>query len=345
MRSPMLSRLVAPFLLLFAASAAAQWRSGATTYTDGFDIYTGYMQNATGYIVSQGYVANPPQPVVGQRFYVSVYMQAIASISRYMAVYFIPPAGTSIVNDPQMPVRCYYRARSGSGSFYEFTNTIVNDTTFPEAPLRIYGCPQPSTAFSILPIPGGSAYYFDRRDPQGANNAWPMPGQAAYEFLIPVVVDRAMNGISDIYRFYAPIQAIQGDGIDPWTYPYVALLVQQGTQTSSADMQATISLTSQTASMITVKARCSNAGPNSASNATCAVIGAPAGATTSCTPTSPQASLASGSFIECTLNFAPQAYTLTATTSTSTADPNPANNTATLSGTNTTPLIFANNFE
>lgn len=345
MRPLHLPLVVAFILLTFATAASAQWRSGATTYTDGFDVYTGYTQNATGYIVSQGYVATPPQPVVGQRFYVSIYMQAIASISRYMAVHFIPPAGTSIVNDVQMPVRCFYRARSGSGNFYEFTNTIVNDTTFPEAPLRIYGCPQPSTAFSILPIPGGSAYYFDRRDPQGANNAWPMPGQAAYEFLIPVVVDRAMNGISESYRFYAPIHAIQGDGIDPWTYPFVTLLVQQGTPASSADMQATLSVTSQTASTITVKARCSNAGPNSASNATCAVSGAPAGATSSCSPGSPQTSLAVGSFIECTLNFAPQAYTLTANAASATSDPNPANNTATLSGTNTTPLIYANNFE
>ena len=336
-------RAFALVLLSFALSASAQWRSGATTYSDGFDIYTGYMQNATGYIVSQGYVASPPQPVVGQRFYVSIYVQAIASISRYMTVHFIPPAGTSIVNDAAMPVRCFYRARSGSGSFYEFTNTIVNDVTFPDAPLRIYGCPQPSTMYTVKPVPIGTAYLFDRRDPNGANHLWPMPGQAAYEFLIPVVVDRPMDGINTNFRFYAPIQAIQGDGIDPWTHPFVTLLVRQGS--TSADMQASLVVASQTASSITLRGRCSNLGPDAATNATCTFAGLPAGATVSCTPSATVASLAAGSAIECLASFLPQVYSVSVSASSATTDPTPANATASASGTSSAPLIYANGFD
>jgi hypothetical protein len=229
---PLLRLALAALALLPAVSSAQQyqWRSGQITYTGATDFVTGFAANGTGYFVSQRYAPTPLRPLAGEAFYVSIFMSGIVSpaAGRMMAVHFIPPAGTRVVVDPSIPVRCFYKAMDGSGNQVEFTQQVITDNSF-GANLRVFGCPQPAGGaqpFSINAIPnGGSAYLLDRRDPQRPNQPfWPMGSYAQYEFLIPLVSDRAMSGINQADRFYAPTRSIQGDGLDPWTYPYLELV-------------------------------------------------------------------------------------------------------------------------
>ncbi|MFG5775918.1 IPTL-CTERM sorting domain-containing protein [Comamonas sp. J-3] len=112
------------------------------------------------------------------------------------------------------------------------------------------------------------------------------------------------------------------------TKPYSA------TMTESADMQATgttLPSTVTAGQTVTGTITCTNAGPSAAANATCAIPGLPAGATTVCTPTSPTSTpLAQGGKLVCEVSYvAPASGTVTATITagSTTADSNPNNNT------------------
>ena len=101
----------------------------------------------------------------------------------------------------------------------------------------------------------------------------------------------------------------------------------------SADMVATsntLPTTVTAGQVVTGQITCTNAGPSTAVNATCAIPGLPAGATTACTPATPVASLANGATLVCNVSYtAPATGTVNATltAASSTADPNPGNNT------------------
>jgi uncharacterized repeat protein (TIGR01451 family) len=101
---------------------------------------------------------------------------------------------------------------------------------------------------------------------------------------------------------------------------------------AEADMEATITgSSSTTSSLVTFTTICTNHGPDAAANATCDIAGVPPGATTTCTPTVPAGSLASGSSITCTTTFTPASttpITVTATADSDTPDPDHTNNTA-----------------
>lgn len=328
----------AVMLLSLASSAACaqqvEWRSGPLVYTPAIDFVTGPTNSGTGYYVSQAFIAAPPQPVVGQPYYVSMIMSGIAvpAAGRFMAVHFVPPPGTTVVASAATPVRCFYAPMDNSGGLVEFTNQVITDRSF-GASLRVFGCPQPSAAaFPLVTLSNGAgtAYLFDRRDPQRPGQpGWPMGSQASYEFLIPVVSSRAMGGFATGDRFTGAIQSIQGDGIDPWAYPQLALLVNPaGSGPGSADMRASIATASATQGFTRIVARCSNFGPDVAQAATCTFGALPAGATVGCAPASPQAILAVNAFIECTAEFPhqPQGVTVEVTAASSTPDPTPLNN-------------------
>ncbi|QMV75183.1 DUF11 domain-containing protein [Comamonas piscis] len=107
------------------------------------------------------------------------------------------------------------------------------------------------------------------------------------------------------------------------------------TNAQSADMQATVTVTPGTTSTtgieLTYTAICKNNGPQAALNASC-VVTAPANAVTTCTPTSPAATLASGSSITCTTKLTPSTagdYAVSVATSNNLYDRDTANNTAT----------------
>jgi hypothetical protein len=330
------SIFVASLLGLASAEIAAQqvqWRAGPLVYTPAVDFVTGPTSNGTGYYVSQAYIPAPPQPVVGQRYYVSMIMSGIAvpAAGRLMAVHFVPPQGTTVVADAATPVRCFYAPMDASGGAVEFTNQVITDTSF-GASLRIFGCPQPSAgAFQVVTLSNGAgtALLFDRRDPQRPGQpVWPLGSQASYEFLIPVVSNRAMGGFATADRFTGAIQSIQGDGVDPWAFPQLALLVNPASGGSSADMRASITTGSAAPGFTRFVARCTNFGPDAAQNASCSFGVVPPGSSVSCAPVSPQASLAVNAFIECsvTFPFQPQGATVEVTAASSTSDPTPGNN-------------------
>jgi hypothetical protein len=332
------------------------WREGFLVYTPLYDQMGNYQPNGTGYFVAQATIPNPPQPVVGQTYYVSVVMSAIASppTGRFMAPHLQLPSGTTVVADPAIPLRCFYRPMSGTGGYVEFTNQALVDQSF-GANLRIAGCPQPSAAAlpSYLVGDGGSGLLIDRRDPQsGGNQLWPMGSYAGYEFLVPVVSNRAMNAIANDTLFRAPTLSIQGDLGQLWAYPELRLLVHPaGGGVASADMAVTE--LSVMAPLVPgnrrVRGRCTNLGPDAAQNATCTFQAVPPGATSSCSPVSPQASLALNALIECVTEFpaTPNGATVELLAGSSTPDPNTLNNGI---GIFTTPatgavLVFASSFE
>jgi len=292
------------------AALAQSFFSGPLFYTPGFDFTTGFTNNATGYYLSQAYVPSPPQPTVGQGYYVRVRMEGIASpsVGRLMAVHFIPPSGTTILVDPvNAPVLCTYRAMSGTGNFVNFTNQPITDLSF-GANLRIFGCPQPSAAgnpYPIVSVPGGTAFQISRRDPQNpAAQLWSLGSQAGYEFYIPVVSNRIMSGFLNADRAFAPIRSIQGDGLDPWTNPYVALLVSAAAGSPVSDMSVERQLPPPPppSGRVGTSILCRNNGPAVAVNATCGASGVPSNANNVnvvCSPQIPVASLAVGGIISC----------------------------------------------
>uniref|UniRef100_UPI0003956CC9 DUF11 domain-containing protein n=1 Tax=Comamonas sp. B-9 TaxID=1055192 RepID=UPI0003956CC9 len=107
------------------------------------------------------------------------------------------------------------------------------------------------------------------------------------------------------------------------------------TDTQHADMQATVTVTpgttSTTGAELIYTSVCKNNGPQSAINASCAVT-TPAGAVTTCTPTTPAASLASGESITCVTKLTPSAagdYAVSIATSNTLYDAATGNNSAT----------------
>ena len=103
------------------------------------------------------------------------------------------------------------------------------------------------------------------------------------------------------------------------------------TPIAAADMQATGATTQEVpvGTPVEITTTCTNAGPNSALNVTCAVTGGPADAVTVCTPKVPVASLPVGGTITCVTSFTPKvtgSVILITTTGTDSADPFPDNN-------------------
>jgi hypothetical protein len=313
-----MSRRLAFAFALTAASPVAhaqsvQWLAGPLVHTPATDFVTGFTPLGTGYFLSQATIASPPQPTVGQGFYTRITMAGIAApaAGRLMAVQFVPPAGTSVLVDPvNAPVRCFYRAMDGSGNPIEFTNAVITDRSF-GASLRITGCPQPSagTPFPIVAVPGGTAFQFPRRDPQNVGaTLWPMGSQASYEFYVPLVASRTLSGYLEGDRLIAPIRALQGDGLDPWTYPYVALLVGAGAGSVAADLAAAMHpfAPPPPANRAGVTMLCTNNGPNPASSVNCGFSNVPAEATNvavNCSAPLPAASLAVGASIACSITM------------------------------------------
>jgi hypothetical protein len=355
------ARLAALSFALAAVPAAAQsvqWLAGPLTYTPAIDFVTGYTPNGTGHFLSQAYIASPPQPVVGQGFYTRITMAGIASpaAGRLMAVQFVPPSGASVLVDPvNAPVRCFYRAMDGSGSYIEFTNTVITDQSF-GANLRVTGCPQPAsgTPFPVVSVPGGTAFQLPRRDPQNPNAPfWPLGSQASYEFYIPLVANRTMTGYLEGDRLIAPIRAIQGDGLDPWTYPYVALLVGAGPGSVAADLAAAQQLPppppppNRAGNVL----RCTNNGPNTATSVSCGFTNIPASATNvavTCTPAASVASLAVGASISCSILMDRffGAFNVTGVVSSANNDTNLGNNTVQLNVTGGLfDAVFGSGFE
>ncbi len=191
---------------------AVQWVDGPLQYAATIDCITG-VTNGIGTGVSQLIdTATFQQPYVGQRFYLKVTAGALAApcAGSYLAVYFVPPQGVNVDAVANYPTRCFSKAPSQS-AVQEFTNF----------------CPQPP--YSILPVQGGSAFLIPNRDPATPTNiqpTWPFPFGAIYEFWIPVISTRQMNGLNSTsgIQAYGPVRYF--DGVNtPWLTPLFSMFV------------------------------------------------------------------------------------------------------------------------
>lgn len=318
------------------ARADYVWRDGPIAYLPGCDLnYSPPLcqDNGAGFYVSQAWDFPAQLPRANQdAFYVKVYMQGIVSTARYVAPYFVPPAGTVLLQNAQAPVRCFYTERTG-GTPMEFTNGPVLDDSVPGGSYWIGGCPQPP--YPEATFSGAQGFRLVRNcNYQGAahdcTQNWPMAGGAAYEFWVPVYVTRAMDGFSDSDRITWPITVLESSLGIQWTYPSLALYASapEPPPTPTADLATVLTRGAGASGRTLVEGRCSNGGPSTASSVSCQFGGLPAGAIVECDPPSPVAALAAGAAILCAADFAdqPAAVTVTLQAASTTLDENPGNN-------------------
>lgn len=206
-------RLYPLFLLLVVALATfaparqaradLAWRDGSIAETNTLNCITGSPEFGIGAYVGQLYDTTYASPYVGQLFYMRVIIGGLGAPcgGTYLDVQFVPPAGVTVNAPANYPVRCFYQSVN-SNSFAEFGAS--------------QGCPQPP--FGIGVNPQGSGYRIDRRQPGDNNPAWPLAQGAFFQFWIPVVSDRPLDGLQTSTNFYAPIHGIDGV-FSEWVYP------------------------------------------------------------------------------------------------------------------------------
>ena len=191
------------------ADAALAWRDGLITETLTYNCITQYTEYGIGAFVGQLYDTSYTQPYVGQRFYMRIHVVGLGHpcSDYHLDVQFVPPAGVTASAVPDYPLRCFYQA-PGSTTYNEFGAAD--------------GCPQPP--FGLAPNSGGTGFRIDRRRPGDPLPAWFLPGGGGYEFWVPVISDRPLDGLQANTSFDVPIQAI--DGIfNSWTYPSQSVYV------------------------------------------------------------------------------------------------------------------------
>jgi hypothetical protein len=331
------------------AHAAWSWRDGPIEYLAGCDANYSppkCQQNGSGYYVSQAW--DPAQGLPranlnndGNVFYVKVYAQGIVSGARYIAPYFIPPEGTVLINNATVPVLCRYSMRTG-GPLLEFgsgfTQTVTDDSV-PGGWYTIGGCPQPPyptadfnghTGFRIV---RNCNYQNAARD---CSPNWPMASGAGYEFMIPVYVDRPMDGFTTTFNFTWLINVLEGFTTN-WVQAELPIYASGASvPPNSADMRAVLQFppagTQVPAGRTLVEGQCINGGPGAALNARCQFNGLPAGAIVECAPTPPVSSLNNGGSISCSADFAtPESrIVVSLQASSGTTDGAAGNNTASL---------------
>jgi uncharacterized repeat protein (TIGR01451 family) len=164
--------------------------------------------------------------------------------------------------------------------------------------------------------------------PPGGGLTYTVSGQAATGVSGTVTNTASVNGTGLVCADGGPLPCV-----DKKSIPF-----------AEADMQGSGTSTGATVGTpVTVTLTCTNAGPDTAVNATC-VVTPPAGLTVStvCSPTPPAASLALGQSITCKATFTPTdttPVTLTVTAGSDTPDPDRANDAGTATVTPVAALI------
>ena len=190
------------------AHATLAWRDGLITETFTLNCLSQMSEYGVGAFVGQLYDTTYAEPYVGERFYMRIHVAGLGHpcADNYIDVQFVPPAGVTASSVDNYPLRCFYQA-PGNTEFIEFGTA--------------QGCPQPP--FGIAANSAGTGFRIDRRQPDG-NPTWFLPGGGAYEFWIPVVSDRPLDGLQGNSEFDAAIQAV--DGVyNYWTYPWQSVYV------------------------------------------------------------------------------------------------------------------------
>ena len=191
------------------AHATVAWRDGLIFESYTLNCLFQTPEYGIGAFVGQLYDTSYVEPYVGERFYMRVHIAGLGHpcADNYLDVQFVPPEGVSVSSVDNYPVRCFYQA-PGSTAYTEIAT--------------VNGCPQPP--FGIAANGAGTGYRIDRRQPGDTLPAWFLPGGGAYEFWIPVVSDRPLDGLQTSMEFTAPVQAI--DGVyNYWIYPWQTVYV------------------------------------------------------------------------------------------------------------------------
>jgi hypothetical protein len=196
----------------FRSPSAVQWVDGAIEYAGTVDCITGPTFGIGSYVGQLLDTANFSQPAVGQGFYIRVGAASLATpcVSLpLLAAYFAPPQGVAVSPAAGFPTRCFSKAPQQT-ALQEFTQ----------------GCPQPPYAVQI--VPGGSGFALSNLV-SGSNGLWPFPFGSRYEFWIPVVSSRPMNGLNTTpgIQLAAAIQYLDGN-TSPWRYPQLSMTVAAG---------------------------------------------------------------------------------------------------------------------
>ena len=191
------------------ARAAIEWRDGLIIETYTLNCISQNFEYGIGAFVGQLYDTSYAEPYVGERFYMRIHIAGLGHpcADNYLDVQFVPPVGVTASGADNYPVRCFYQP-PGSMQYTEFGAAD--------------GCPQPP--FGIAANSAGTGYRIDRRLPGNPLPAWFLPGGGAYEFWIPVVSDRPLDGLQINTEFDAPIQAVDGVG-NYWIYPWQSVYV------------------------------------------------------------------------------------------------------------------------
>jgi hypothetical protein len=191
------------------ANAALAWRDGLITETYTHNCLSQLDEFGIGAFVGQLYDTSYSQPYVGQRFYMRIHIAGLGHpcADNYLDVQFVPPTGVTASAAPDYPLRCWYQA-PGITAYTEFGAAD--------------GCPQPP--FNVEANGAGTGYRIDRRKPGDPLPAWFLPGGGAYEFWVPVISDRPLDGLQGNTSFDAAIQAVDGV-FNYWTYPWQSVFV------------------------------------------------------------------------------------------------------------------------
>jgi hypothetical protein len=193
---------------------AVEWRDGAIAYGGTVDCITGVAQGVGTYVGQLIETSNFSQPTVGQRFYIRIGAAALAApcAGSFLGVFFAPPQGVSVDAVPTYKTRCFSKAPS-QNNLTEFTQ----------------GCPQPP--YSVQAVPGGTA--FGVLNPSASSGAWPFPFGAAYEFWIPVISSRTMNGLNTTPGIQLNGALLYIDGVtSPWVNPQFSMYLAPGAPTA-----------------------------------------------------------------------------------------------------------------
>jgi len=191
------------------AQATVAWRDGLIFESYTLNCLYQTPEYGIGAFVGQLYDTSYAEPYVGERFYMRIHVAGLGHpcADNYLDVQFVPPTGVTVSSVGNYPVRCFYQA-PGSTAYAEISETN--------------GCPQPP--FGIAANSAGTGYRIDRRQPGDPLPAWILPGGGAYEFWIPVMSDRPLDGLQISMEFTAPVQAI--DGVyNYWIYPWQTVYV------------------------------------------------------------------------------------------------------------------------
>jgi hypothetical protein len=189
---------------------AVQWVDGAIEYALTNDCITGLAQGIGTYVGQLVETTNFSQPTVGQRFYVRIGAAALAApcAGSQLGVFFAPPQGVTVNAVPDYKARCFSKAPS-QNALQEFTQ----------------GCPQPP--YSIQTVPAGTAFLVP--NPSAPSGAWPFPFGSSYEFWIPVISNRTMNGLNTTPGIQLTGALFYIDGnTSPWLYPKFSMIVAPG---------------------------------------------------------------------------------------------------------------------